>query len=186
MRAILTGAPYPLTLLTSVLMRLRSDGDVNARRVSILKAILKRNFGLNSKEAPVALEPENIDKAYLLGRLFATLEKIQQVAHDYKLNSTIRDQYYGSVSANPRSVFPLLLRLNLHHLSKAAKGDKAKLARYLANQMGDIINGLTSEFPAALNLRDQGKFALGYFHQLNFRNSSTKGESGQKAEDSAS
>ena len=72
LRAILTGAPYPLTLLSTLLMRLRADHDVNALRVSILKSVLIRNFDV---EAPVSLDPENNDSGYLLGRLFAALRK---------------------------------------------------------------------------------------------------------------
>lgn len=166
MRAILTGTPYPLTLLSGILARIRADTEINARRASIIKAILTRN---KIWEAPVALEPDNKDTAYLLGRLFSILEKIQQAAHDNKLNATIRDKFYGSASANPRNVFPVLLRLNLHHQTKASKGEKPELAKYFSNQMGEIINGLPSDFPATLNLHAQGKFALGYFHQMNFR-----------------
>jgi CRISPR-associated protein Csd1 len=54
MRAILTGTPYPLTLLSTVLMRIRADGDVNALRVGILKALLVRNFRKAEREAPVS------------------------------------------------------------------------------------------------------------------------------------
>jgi len=57
LRAILTGAPYPLTLLSAVLMRLRADHDVNALRVSIVKAVLINNFKMK-KEAPVALDQQ--------------------------------------------------------------------------------------------------------------------------------
>ena len=117
LRAILTGAPYPLTLLSAVLMRLRADHDMNALRVSIIKAVLINNFKMKM-EAPVALDPNNDDPGYLLGRLFAVLEKTQLLALG-NVNASIKDRYYGSASATPRNVFPLLLRMNVHHQSKA-------------------------------------------------------------------
>ena len=52
LRAILTGARYPLTLLSTLLMRLRADKDVNALRAAILKSVLitqwKRRFPCRS------------------------------------------------------------------------------------------------------------------------------------------
>jgi CRISPR-associated protein Csd1 len=115
LRAILTGAPYPLTLLSTLLMRLRADHDVNVLRAGLIKAVLIRNFAM---EVPVALDPENSDPGYLLGRLFAVLEKTQALAQG-NVNASIKDRYYGAASATPRTVFPLLLRLNAHHQNKA-------------------------------------------------------------------
>lgn len=68
MRAILTDTSYPLTLLSSVIMRLRADHEVNALRVAILKSVLIKNFRV---EAPVSLDLACKDPGYVLGRLFA-------------------------------------------------------------------------------------------------------------------
>ena len=106
LRAILTGTRYPQTLLSTVLMRLRADNDVNALRVAMLKAVLIRNC--NRKDTPVSLKPDNRDKGYLLGRLFAVYERIQTDALGGKVNATIKDKFYGSASAQPRKVFALL------------------------------------------------------------------------------
>ena len=97
MRAILAGTRYPLTLLSTVLMRIRADGAVNALRVGILKAVLIRNF--RNKEAPVSLDPENTNKGYLLGRLFAAYEQVQTAALGRNVNATIKDKFYGAASA---------------------------------------------------------------------------------------
>lgn len=167
LRAILTGAPYPLTLLSTLLMRLRADHDVNALRVAILKAVLIRNFPRQEKGVPVSLDPTNDDLGYLLGRLFAVLEKTQTLAQG-TVNASIKDRYYGAASATPRTVFPILLRLNVHHQNKAE--DKSKgLAGYFAKQLSEVMDKLPTDFPATLSLRSQGTFALGYFHQMNRR-----------------
>jgi CRISPR-associated protein Csd1 len=101
---------------------------------------------------------------YRLGRLFAVLESIQRAALG-KVNATIRDRYYGAASATPGSVFPILLRTAGHHLANVRKSDKPKLAGWFEREMGDILNGLGTMLPRNLAIADQGRFAIGYYHQ---------------------
>lgn len=164
LRSILTGENYPLTLLSNVLMRLRADKTVNALRVQILKAILIRNF---NREVPVALDPENKDKGYLLGRLFAVYEQIQVAALGSKVNATIKDKFYGAASAQPRKVFSLLDRGSANHLSKVGKqspGWKVNLEKGIAAIM-DIMEPGQDPYPASLSSEQQALFSLGYYHQ---------------------
>lgn len=165
MRSILTGTNYPLTLLSSILMRIRADRKINARRVSILKAILTRN--LKSKEAPVAFDPDNRNKGYLLGRLFAVYEKVQIAALGRDVNATIKDKFYGSASAQPRKIFAMLEVGSAHHLSKLGK-QKAGYRNVLEKLIGEIM-GLMSPaedpFPVTLSSEQQALFGLGYYHQ---------------------
>ena len=105
------------------------------------------------------LDIENPSTAYRLGRLFATLEKIQEEASP-GLNATIRERYYGAASSTPIAVFTTLMRLKNHHLAKIAPGRSTQFERLL----GEIVGGL-HEFPAHLSLGDQGRFAIGYYHQ---------------------
>lgn len=166
MRAILAGTPYPLTLLTAVLMRIRADGDVNAPRVGILKALLIRNF---KREAPVALDPDNSNKGYLLGRLFAAYEQAQTAALGTKVNATIKDKFYGSASAQPRKVFALLESGSANHLSKVGKqspGRRVNLEKLIGGIMDRMKPG-DDPFPASLNAEEQALFGLGYYHQRN-------------------
>jgi CRISPR-associated protein Csd1 len=167
MRSILMGSNYPLTLLNAVLMRLRADGDLNARRVAILKSILVRNF--KSKEAPVAFDPDNKNKGYLLGQLFALYEQIQSAALGRNVNATIKDKFYGSASAQPRKVFSILDRGSANHLSKIGKqkpGYKVNLEKSLGEIMGRMSPS-TDPFPTALSAEEQALFGLGYYHQRN-------------------
>ncbi len=165
LRAILTGASYPLTLLSTLLMRLRADHDVNGLRVAVLKAVLVRNFAM---EVPVSLDVENRDSGYLLGRLFAAYEYAQTQALGGAVNATIRDQYYGTASATPRAVFPLLQRKATHHLSRLRK-DKPGLAVNLDRRIGEIFELADPEslFVPTLSAQRQALFAIGYYHQRN-------------------
>ena len=105
------------------------------------------------------LDPSNVNPAYRLGRLFATLEKIQEEASP-GLNATIRDRYYGAASSAPESEFTTLLRLKNHHLGKHTKGRAVQMEKLI----GEIMTAL-ADFPRQLALPDQGRFALGYYHQ---------------------
>lgn len=108
------------------------------------------------------LDPSNANPAYRLGRLFATLEKIQEDASP-GINATIRDRYYGAASSTPAAVFPTLLRLSTHHLGKLSPG----LAITRERLIGEVMDGFdaTTFPPRILPLPDQARFALGYYQQ---------------------
>lgn len=176
MRAILSGTRYPMTLLSTVLLRIRSDGVVSALRVAMLRALLVRNFN-RSKEAPVALDTENTNRGYLLGRLFAVYERAQLAALG-DVNASIRDKFYGSASAQPRKVFHMLDSGSANHLSKLGKqspGYKVVLERTIGAIM-ESMQPASDPFPASLSAEEQALFGLGYYHQRNefFRKSDNK------------
>ncbi|AUT44737.1 type I-C CRISPR-associated protein Cas8c/Csd1 [Achromobacter sp. AONIH1] len=172
MRAVLTGRPYPRSLLANVLMRMRSDGHLSGLRVGICKGILarERRLGINSdkEEIPVSLDKESTSPAYRLGRLFAVLESAQRQALGGQVNATIRDRYYGAASATPASVFPMLLRNAQNHLGRLRK-DRPGAAVGLEKDIREIVDGLTDSFPRSLRIEDQGRFAIGYYHQSQSR-----------------
>jgi CRISPR-associated protein Csd1 len=166
LRAILCGAPYPLTLLSTLIIRLRADHDVNALRVAMLKSLLIRNFNM---EVPVALDPAFTDQGYLLGRLFALYEKVQAEALGYNVNATIKDKFYSAASAQPRKVFHLLESGSANHLSKIGK-QKPGLKVHLEKQIGaimDLMDPGKDPFPTSLPDKSQALFGLGYYHQRN-------------------
>ena len=134
-RAVICGTPYPLSLLSQLITRIRADGDVNGLRVAMIKAVLQRRFRKDFIEegVPMSLNNESPNRAYLLGRLFAVLERIQYQALG-ELNAGIADRYYGSASAVPFSVFPRLLSGAKHHLSRLRK-DKAGMAVNLETKL---------------------------------------------------
>jgi len=158
MRSILEGKPYPATLLAAAIRRIRAEQKVTYPRAALLKAYLNR---LNSTETlKVSLDITNPNQGYRLGRLFAVLEKIQEEANP-GLNATIRDRYYGAASATPVTVFSTLMKLKNHHLSKM---DNKGRVNNLEKLLGEVMSGI-NEFPSHLSLKDQGFFAIGYYHQ---------------------
>jgi CRISPR-associated protein Csd1 len=175
MRSILTGSRYPRSLLNNIIMRFRNDGKISDIRVALCKAVLAREGRLavhshsTTQEVPVSLDPQSTHPGYLLGRLFAELESAQRVALGNEVNATIRDRYYGAASATPASVFPMLLRNVQHHLSNMRKKDKGGLAHKIEGEIGTIIDGLGDRFPKSLRIEEQGRFAIGYYHQSQAR-----------------
>lgn len=164
MRAILTGQPYPLTLLVTTLMRLRGDGDVNALRAGILKSVLIRNLKL---EVPVALDPTLPNKGYVLGRLFAVYEEIQRAALGGNVNATIKDKFYGAASATPQKVFAVLDRGSANHFAKLRKqspGWAVNLEKLLTS-ITEVMEPGKDPIPVALSSAEQAMFGIGYYHQ---------------------
>lgn len=162
LRAILTGGAYPDGLLARVLARLHHDhGDydpVSYLRIALVKACLFRG-DKDKEEKFVSLDPDELDPAYRLGRLFAVLERAQQIALP-DINATIKDKYFGAASATPRTVFPVLLKLAQHHL-------RVDACRWLEGRIEQILDPMAPQkaWPAHLKLEEQGLFALGYYHQ---------------------
>lgn len=167
-RAALTGGRLPWELLAASLRRLRLPPEKNfetahlQRRCGLIKATLLRHgkFKHVLKEESVSLDESNHETSYLLGRLFAILERLQGEAQG-DINATIRDRYFGAASATPGIVFPRLIRLSMHHASKLDNN-----GGWLEGQKSKIIGALPAQgFPSTLKLEEQGLFAIGYYHQ---------------------
>ena len=120
----------------------------------------------------MALDKENENQAYLCGRLFAVLEKLQQDASSSKLNRTIKDAYFASAASKPMLVFPKLIILSQNHLKKV------KSPVFYSILIQEIVGKLTGGFPDTLLLKDQGRFIVGYYQQYQsfFEKSNNKNE----------
>ncbi|MBN1227405.1 MAG: type I-C CRISPR-associated protein Cas8c/Csd1 [Deltaproteobacteria bacterium] len=159
-KSILTGSMYPVALLTQIIGRIRADSDVSYFRAALIKAYLVRNDRIlkrKTRGVAMSLDKEQKDVGYLLGRLFAVLEKAQKDAVP-GANTTIKDRFYGSASATPAVVFPQLIRLSQHHIQKSQYG--VLIEKFIEEVTADI-----QVFPVHLNIEEQGMFALGYYHQ---------------------
>lgn len=163
-RSILMGLPLPASLLQAVIKRIKAEqGKITFYRASLIKGYLNRLYRSqqsSNKEITMAYNPEEKRIGYRLGCLFAVLEKLQSDANP-GLNATIRDRYYSSASCTPKAVFGTLMRLHAHHLKKLPhQGQRVNAEKRIAEIMADI-----NDFPAHLNLENQGLFAIGYYHQ---------------------
>lgn len=167
-RAAVEGVNYPEAMLQTAVMRVKTDRNeekshyikFNYTRVGIIKACLNRKARRSNKkeEITMALNKENTNPAYLCGRLFAVLEKLQQDAAGGTLNTTIVDSYFSSACSKPSTVFPKLMELSNHHIKKVG-------GSYFKSLIGEIIDPLDGEFPTTLSLDDQGRFIVGYYQQ---------------------
>ena len=169
LRAVLSGAAYPESLLARIIARIRAErGEAKDRELAAMtKAFLLRNRN-NTKEATTMLNPKSTNPAYNLGRLFAALEQAQLCALNNdkapgekwtKPNASIRDKYIAAFAATPARIYPVLMGMaNKAHLS-------ADKAGRLNPVVDEIHQNLPDQLPAVLQLEEQGKFFLGYHHQ---------------------
>ncbi len=162
-RAILSGGPYPVSLLEQTMLRIRAEQDVTYGRAAILKAFFLKNRGFQVPEEvlTVELNDQSTHLPYVLGRLFAVLERVQSAANP-GINATIKDKYFNSACATPATIFPLLTKLSQSHLRKLEGG----LRIYYEKMIGDLEGRIHETLPARLSLADQGTFHLGYYHQV--------------------
>jgi CRISPR-associated protein Csd1 len=162
--------PYPALWLNMAVGRCRAEQKVTYLRAAAIKACLNRQIRRefchdlsskkqNEKEFLPMLDLSNHHSGYRMGRLFAVLEKIQEEASP-GINATIRDRYYGAASSTPVAVFTALLRLKNAHLKKLNAGRSI----YFEKLLGEVLESV-NDFPRHLPLPDQGRFALGYYHQ---------------------
>lgn len=163
LRAILSGSQYPSVLYSSIITRIRAEREVSHGKAAAIKAYqLKNPNNHNFKEVlTVALNEQSDNTAYVLGRLFAVLEKAQQDANP-GIKATIKDRYFTSACATPASVFPVLLRLGNHYISKS---DYGYISEIKIRELLDRLEVNLNPFPVHLSLDEQGIFILGYYHQ---------------------
>lgn len=165
LRAILTGAPYPATLLNGVHLRVRAEHEVTRGRAGIIKAYYLRSPHQIPKEVlTVKLNEESCYAPYVLGRLFSVLEAVQADANP-GINATIKDKYFNSASATPASILPLLLNLAQKHLRKLTVGNQIRYNK----QITELLGRIDETYPARMTLQEQGAFQLGYYHQTQKR-----------------
>ncbi|ERI04266.1 type I-C CRISPR-associated protein Cas8c/Csd1 [Atopobium sp. oral taxon 810] len=186
MQAMLTGSRFPRSLLSTLLSRMRTDHgsyelngkpyEVTGQRVSLIKACLvraRRFSGVSltrENEVDMSLNRENNSIGYLLGRLFAVMEKAQEDAvkpdTDDELNATIRDKYIGSASVTPARVMPTLMHGCQNHLSILRK-KRPGLNYILERELDEIVGGKLSDepYPRTLSMEEQGEFFIGYYQE---------------------
>lgn len=161
-KSIFQGFSYPYTLFSAAIRRIRAEQDItpfnNPCRVAIIKAYLNR-LNDNNQKIKTMLDKENTNPGYLCGRLFAVLCKIQNDANH--INS-IQERYMNSASSTPSAVFATILNLSAHHSEKLNEGAKI----FYEKIKQEIIAKLPADgFPTHLDLQEQGRFFVGFYHQ---------------------
>lgn len=157
-KSIFQGLPYPQTLYSACIRRIRAEQKLTITRAAIIKAYLNRQSN-NNKKIDIMLDKDNNNQGYLCGRLFAVLDKIQEDANNI---SSIRERYMNAASATPSAVFATILNLSVHHSEKLNEGRKV----YFEKLKQEIIEKMSADgFPTHLDLQDQGRFFVGYYHQ---------------------
>ena len=165
--AALNNRVLPVSLLQAALRRNKAEQKITYGRASLLKAYINRAIRAgrlkNMEELTMSLDRNRQDIGYVLGRLFAVLEKTQAEANP-GLNATIADRYFGSASSTPIAVFGTLMRLLPHHLNKLEFEGRAVQLQWEIRQILEHCQ----KFPNHLNLEQQGLFAIGYYHETQF------------------
>ena len=168
--AVLNDTLYPATLLNGVELRIRAERSVSRGQAAILKAYYTKYLEQFQPDSPmkealtVELNEQTNYLPYLLGRLFAVLEGLQQSANP-GINTTIKDRYFNSASATPAIVFPQLINLAQKHLNKLDGG----LAVYYDKQITELGSRITQTLPTRMSLAEQSAFQLGYYHETQRR-----------------
>lgn len=168
--AVLNDTLYPATLLNGVELRIRAERSVSRGQTAILKAYYTKYLEQFQPDSPmkealtVELNEQTNYLPYLLGRLFAVLEGLQQRANP-GINTTIKDRYFNSASATPAIVFPQLINLAQKHLNKLDGG----LAVYYDKQITELSSRITQTLPTRMSLAEQSSFQLGYYHETQRR-----------------
>lgn len=160
-KSIFQGLPYPYTLFSSCLRRVKAEGgDVRIARAAIIKAYLNRFNDTNNKKITIMLDKDNQNQGYLCGRLFAVLDKIQEDANGIH---SIRERYMNAASTTPASVFATILNLSSHHAENLSSEGRRVFYEKLKQEIMSKISA--DGFPTHLDLQDQGRFFVGYYHQ---------------------
>ena len=181
-RSIFSGTLYPEVLMKASINRIMAEQkrpdtesdeywDFERRdteRAAICKAILYRNY--NQTNIKNMLNEEIKDKGYLCGRLFAVLERTQELANhetDNVWKSDLRSKYMNAAMTTPAIVFPAILANSNYYL------DKLSNIKYIEELKQSIIDDLAINeksntiefFPKTLSVVEQGNFFVGYYQQ---------------------
>jgi CRISPR-associated protein Csd1 len=171
--AIVNNTPYPATMYYALLNRIRADRDdakknmykINYERVAMIKAYLIRKYRDQANNPfqgalTVILNEETVIPAYVLGRVFALLERVWNEATG---GEALRHRYFSAVSASPARVFPMLLQ-KLNSYAKKCSPDGFIIQRKIWKILR-LLGEETSAIPERFSLDEQGIFVLGYYHQ---------------------
>ncbi len=173
MRSIFNDSQYPQSVFQMTMDRLQAESckepEPNERRLYERKNFVRLSFmkaciTQKGEEKMEALNESSSNIAYVLGRLFATVEENQRRASG-ELNRNVKDRLFRSYSENPSSVFADVTRsLGIHNRKLGARN--SYVAADLMALATDLMNELGPEIPRHLNRAQQASLHIGYYHQM--------------------
>ena len=152
--AALTKSSLPIMIMQSVLDQIE-HGRFSEEKSTVIRLVLNRNPKYTYKMKK-ELDEQNESKAYLCGRLFALICKLQYKAQG-TVNSSIKDRFFAQASNMPGKVMGMLLSKYVPVYEKKTKGAYAKSITDIAARI--------RHFPDRLSTMERGEFALGYYYQ---------------------
>jgi CRISPR-associated protein Csd1 len=179
------GTRFPVQLLQNIFTRLEvetrscisTDGHFfdsarNINRLRFMVAYINRSIRLTqSNEAlmKMTLDTENMSTPYLLGRLFAILERI---ANEYKVKQNIikwlgEKQFFAvnfsQCMTKPQAMVNLRENVFRIYLNGLDKGKQIWLNTLIGEVEGKLV-----EIPKKFSLDEKVKFTLGHAHQQSY------------------
>ena len=168
--AALANTSLPLMILQSVLSQIEHDkskyGCFNEEKSTVIRLVLNR-YKKNKYKMKNELDEKNGSKAYLCGRLFALICKLQFKAQG-AVNNSIKDRFFASASNVPARVMGLLLTKYVPIYEKKTKGAYHNTITEIAAQI--------EHFPSKFSITERGEFALGYYYQYNSKSNDINNE----------
>lgn len=163
----LRGIPLPPSVLHHVLHRIASDGHIDTARAALLRLALCHPRDKEPRVSP-GLDETCRDTAYVYGRVFAQMEKIQFKAHGKNINTTFGDRFLAGAIGNPTSAVIAGRKLASAWLSKIRRRpDTARSEPHLRKELDDLLDLVDTSEPLTgyLPPQRQALFVLGYHHQ---------------------
>lgn len=186
-RSILTGSRFPGSLLSLILLRVRSDHVLDSIRIALIKGVIARDMrvekrlpkradGTTVEDYLMRSDPDDPNPARRAGRLFAIVERAQLASLGDDVNSTVKDKFLGAAASTPRRMFPGILRNAESHIRRLRNGHfdaawikDAKHARgvgaALARDIGRLAATFGNGWPQQHSSEEQGLFLVGYYQE---------------------
>lgn len=154
--------PFPSSVFGRIMERIRAEKNPTGTRVAFLKAYLNRKYrNIKGAEIGVALDTDNKDTVYRLGRLFAVLEKVQEEG-DSNIGATIHNKFFNAISSTPAAVLPILMKLHNYHLKRLTTSRSMYFNQLIDSIFHDLEQGA---IPQHIPLEKQCDFIIGYRQQ---------------------
>lgn len=164
----LRGVPLPVSVLHHVLHRIAADGRIDAPRAALVRLSLCDPREKETPRVSAGLDESNQEPAYLYGRIFAHLEKIQYKAHGRDVNTTFGDRFMAAAMGNPTSAVMAGRKLATAWLSKIRRNPRTRNAEAaLRTTLDTLADKVDSAAPITgfLPVQRQAQFVLGYHQQ---------------------